>query len=515
MKPKLRGGTSGSPDAKQPGAANASTSPTENVPVPEPEPENTNKGGRHKDIARYRASLFDKNAKAIQGLGSESASALHSADQLCQKHASEKENLKHFFDILNVRVKLLTALTNETTTDGFLAKLDSLKDSLGYQPVPEEQLRNTLVVGQLHDMNQKVLAQEKRDGVEQAANDVKNMVSIHSQIRNAVKSSTKDIELAVKSKAKKAEAAEKKRKLDLEKENKKKADAEKAAAAAANGPQKGDTLLATDLKKLETEIQQFSNFDDFEKNAKKVFGDEPFLIQQFDLMQKLLADNVNAKCQLVNFGNQFLGTQICKQTGRAQCPVVGDEIQKTICAVFDKVASSFTFPVPTTGEEAKVFRPLLHAALFGGAGDMEYAGFEDKGLAQVRYVHSGARKIFMLNIEDLVQYLGKEGESLADVIHSWKNMSFWQLVQANLREKVIAVCQPAGSMLYVPPAWLVLERVENGKPLVGIRRSFIGRSTTGMSEVECFSKLLPLTNSLKEVAELSLKLMQNEKKENS
>ena len=94
-------------------------------------------------------------------------------------------------------------------------------------------------------------------------------------------------------------------------------------------------------------------------------------------------------------------------------------------------------------------------------------------------------------------------------------MSFWQLVQANLREKVIAVCQPAGSMLYVPPAWLVLERVENGKPLVGIRRSFIGRSTTGMSEVECFSKLLPLTNSLKEVAELSLKLMQNEKKENS
>jgi len=83
------------------------------------------------------------------------------------------------------------------------------------------------------------------------------------------------------------------------------------ASSAVSGAQ--PTLLKVDIQKFKAPVQTFTNFVDFGKAS--ISGEQPFLITNFCILQDFLKDNVALKCQLVNFGNQFLETQICKQTG--------------------------------------------------------------------------------------------------------------------------------------------------------------------------------------------------------
>ena len=276
------------------------------------------------------------------------------------------------------------------------------------------------------------------------------------------------------------------------------------ASSAVSGAQ--PTLLKVDIQKFKAPVQTFTNFVDFGKAS--ISGEQPFLITNFCILQDFLKDNVALKCQLVNFGNQFLETQICKQTGRAQCPVMGDDAQEKVGAFFDRVTRSpHHLPLPASGAEAesKVLKPLLHSALFGFSADMEYAGIEDKALGQLRFVHSGVRKVCMIKITDFMQLMTQPPSNMGELIQAWKFLRSEDLEKkenADKADKIIPAVQTPGSLLYVPPSWLVAEQVENGSSLAGLRRSLMVKS--GTEEIEQMIKLLDSKHPLQDIARAQL-----------
>ena len=512
-----KNGSTGSGQASSPGCSSTRPAETESVLDSEHAPA-APKPSRQKDVVRARATHFDKNQKLLKTLVSEHAAALAASAEVAQKHESEKAELKHFFDILTVREKLLDILANKTAEELKTFLDTESKESISCQPVPEPQLRTCLVAADLDPLVKKVLLEETNEGLENNCTEVKNLIAIHSQVRNAVKTSTRDIDNAVKSKVKRKEAAAKKAAKDKEREQKAQAAAAAKAKASAVSPGSGaqPTLLKVDIQKFKATVQTFTNFVDFGKA--NISGEQPFLITNFCILQDFLKDNVTLKCQLVNFGNQFLGTQICKQTGRAQCPIMGDDAQEKVGAFFDKVTGSFHLPLPASGAEAesKVLKPLLHSALFGFSADMEYAGIEDKALGQLRFVHSGVRKVCMIKITDFMQLMAQPPSNMGELIQAWKFLRFEDLEKkenADKADKIIPAVQTPGSLLYVLPAWLVAEKVENGSSLVGLRRSLMVKS--GTEEIEQMIKLLDNKHPLQDIARAQLAFWNQQQKKSA
>lgn len=473
---------------------------------------NSSKKGRQRDVVRFRANVYEKHSKLVQTCMTDHDAALQASDKIVAENAGHQESLKHFFDILKVRTDLLRHLAKHTQEEYDRFVSEQTQSDLSFQPVPEAQLKTTLVVSGVDGLVQKILAADTSDAIENAKTSVRNMLALHSQVRSAVKSSTKDIDNAIKSKAKRIEAAAKKQAQASQREKAKQAkaveNAAKAAAASTLAAGTQPSLLSVDARKF-TKVQSFANFGEFEQSGNAT-ADTPFLIEKFDPLQLFLADNVPMKCQLVNFGNQFLGTQICKQTGRAQCPVMGDDAQKHVSSLLCKAVNGLVVSLPDTGadDEAKVLKPVLHAALFGCSPDMEYAGVEDKALGQLRYVHSGTRKICMIKPADFLDnVMAKAPANIGDLIQAWKYVGVEELDDKKAADKVMCALQSAGSLLYVPPAWLVAEKVENGNPVIGLRQSVLAKGGSVTDEVDAMMKLMADGRPIKAIAKAHLSLV--------
>ena len=464
---------------------------------------------RSKDLVRVRANMFEKNKKLVAACEADNESALVLSQKVCDDHTAERDSMQHFFDILKVRTELLRLVTEKSQDElkSFVEKTS--KESLSYQPVPIDHLETTLTLAGLNTLVNKILATCTQDELDAAGNEAKNMLAIHAQIRSAVRTSTKDIENAVKSKKKRIEATAKKAAQNAAKEKEKNEKAAAAAKALPVGAVSGAkaTLLGVGLESFTTKVKTFATFEDF-KSACPISSEEPFLINQFDPMLAFLKDNVALKCQLVNFGNQFLGTQICKQTGRAQCPVMGDDSQKSLGVLFNQAVDTFVIPMPSGADtpQDKILKPVVHTALFGFAADMEYAGVEDKALGQLRFVHAGTRKVCLMKPTGFRQHLSaKPAENMGELVQAWKFVRFEDLQQKKVVDQVVAGIQCPGSLLYVPPAWLVAERVENGNPVVGLRQSILAKVDS--SEIEELVSLLPDKHAIKVVAGAQLDLL--------
>ena len=477
-------------------------------------PEEVAKPSRQKDIVRVRAGLFEKNKKLLAALESEHNASITAAKKCISDHDGEKDAFEHFFDILAMRLGLLQALMSSQAA---FQAYTSDEGKLNYQPVPQEQLKGTLVFEELNKLNINILACEDKDLMEKSNTELKNFMAIHSQTRNAVKSSTRDIENAVKGKAKRIQAAAKKAAANEQKEKLKQEKEKAAAAKAAAGksePAQSPNILQHDVSKFPTHIESFDSVQDFESKAKDFDGSKPFCIKKFVQFEEFLAQSVPFKCQLTNFGHQFQGTGVFKKTGRAQCPVNGEDVQKPVGEIFDRVLAKCLLPLPTGGEhdaEVKMLKPVLHSALFGFASDMEYAGLEDKSLGQLRYVHSGVRKVCLVPLTDFLDHMISDElpASIGDVIHEWKGIRLEHLLDDKVAEKVFAGVQSAGSLLYVPPGWLVAEQVENGNPLVGLRRSVLVKVKP--DQMSFLVKLVPDAQPVKGIVQAYLKLLEAQK----
>lgn len=461
-----------------------------------------------KDMARYRAGAYEKNAKMLSSMEGEHQAAVTNGQNILAKHAAEKDSLKHFFEILNVRLQLLQALSQDQSA--LDQCVENIQDKLSLQPVAEAQLKNTHVISCLQEKNKTVLLGATKEDVDTASTEVKNEMAIHAQIRNSVKTSTRDIENAVKSKAKKQEAAAKKaaKQKDQEKAKEEKTAAAAAAAQAANSSKQTSvtpTLLGTDLQKVAAPAQKFSSLSEFEKASADF--DLPWIIEDFEPLRKFLVECVPFKCQIVNFGNQFSSTAIAKQSGRAQCPVQSDELQRNVTTTFDKVLDKHQLVLPEDGSEAKILKPCLHSALYGFTPDMEFSGFEDKAFGQLRYVHSGVRKVFLVKLTDFVDsIMSQPPANVADVMQAWKYVRLEDLEHKRVEGKVVGLAQGPASLLYVPPAWLIAEKAENGLAVLGVRRSVLVKASS--AEVARLVKLMPEGKfSLAPVARVQLTLL--------
>ncbi len=491
-----------SPEGKSLFQPTPSSSPPDKR-APEVEVEEEGRKKRKVDVARLRATQYEKGQKAINALQLDGEQALLQANEVVTKNAEEKVEMSHFFDILDFRMDLLkTILQNKQ--EEFTKMLLSHAESLSLQPVPEATLKTMLVLSDLRALNSKVLGKEDQADIESIATDVKNMCALHSQIRNAVKSSGRDIENAIRSKNRRAEAAAKKKTSDAAKAQKRQDDAEAAEKTRAIRTAPKGPLLSFDLSKSKAiPVPSFDNFDAFEKGINpEEPGAEPFYIKHVEHLKKLLEDSTAVRSQLVNFGSQFLGTEVCKTTGRAQCPLKGEELQKLTGDALNKIVQHCMVSIPSSLEEGhkKVLHSVLHTALFGFSGTMEYTGVEDKALGQVRYVHQGVRKLLLMSMEDFVNNMPSQPQSINDVMQAWKLVNWEEKLQdesftANAKAKF--VIQTPGS---APALWLVAEVVVNGNPVVGFRRSFLLKEMGGFDP---FQKLLSNTSTSKSVLDVA------------
>lgn len=359
------------------------------------------------------------------------------------------------------------------------------QEKLSFQPVPPEQLEKTPRVAELLEKNKQLLTLEKRELCEQHNNEIKDEVAIHAQIRNAVKSSTRDVESAIKTNKRKLEAAQK----QAEKAEQKRKEAEATAALPKPPPQKSRKLTILGMSMEDSSLQQVTVFDTLPE-SKKADGSEPFIIKMFEPLRAFIEQNQALRCQLVNFGNQFLQTAQCKSTGRAQCPLKGEDLQKHTESIFSTLAPW----APKGGQSAswKSVQPYLHTALFGFSADMQYYGFEEKALAQVRYLSQGSRKVFLMGMHEVMDCMEQHPASVSDVLHAW---TAFKVEDESHKSKIFCATESPGSVLYVPAGWLIAEATLNGGFVVGLRRSLLPPPAD--QTLNTFDRLLPVARTQK------------------
>ena len=102
--------------------------------------------------------------------------------------------------------------------------------------------------------------------------------------------------------------------------------------------------------------------------------------------------------------------------------------------------------------------------------------------------------------------------TMGELIQAWKFLRFEDL-ETKGADKVIPAVQTPGSLLYVPPAWLVAEKSENGNSIVGLRRSLMVKS--GTEEIEAMIKLLDGKHPLQDIARSQLAIWNQEQKKSA
>ena len=159
--------------------------------------------------------------------------------------------------------------------------------------------------------------------------------------------------------------------------------------------------------------------------AKVATGSMPFVISSMADIEKLVKESPTLRCMVTNFGHQFPGTQLCKVTGRAQCPCKKDESTAQLLKMMPEA-------IPCRKADAVVKQPaykdlegmVFQASLFGFTAEMSYVGFEERGLGQLRYVLQGSRRVITATPRAVQERLGGQGDapsSATDMINFWKS----------------------------------------------------------------------------------------------
>ncbi|CAE7836504.1 unnamed protein product [Symbiodinium sp. CCMP2592] len=387
--------------------------------------------------------------------------ALQTSAESLEQHESLKGQFGHVFAIVQVRRALLDALTKKSNKD-FQEHVESLDaKSLSFQPMPRAVLVRTHVLEQLQDALERIMQKETKEEIENLCSCLTQQCAIRIQLRNSLKNTTRDVENAIKADVKKkerdAEAPAKKAAKTRQTADTASAAAARKATATAKDSEKGVTILSTFFEKLKfTWFPRFGDLSKFKAKigeameskaagadptalhplvaaaAKVATGSMPFVISSVPDIEKLVKESPRLRCMVTNFGHQFSGTQLCKVTGRVQCPM-------------KKANAVLAEPV------YKDLEPLVfQASLFGFTSEVSYVGFEKRGLGQLQYVLQGSRRVITASPRAVMERMGGQG-----------NAASWVTDMIKLH-----VCGDAGSIMYIPLGWLIAEEVQNGEKVV-------------------------------------------------
>ena len=449
-------------DAAHPGGGKVGAAGEGDAAQGSDEKDEHGKKNKTRDVGRFRVSSFEKQRRAVTNIKTEAANALQTSGESLEEHESKNDQFGHFIAIVRVRRALLEALTKKTNKD-FMQHVEDLNaKSLSLQPVPRAVLVRTHVLEQLEGALERIMQKETKEEIETLCTCLSQQCAIHVQLRNSLKNSTRDLENAIKADAKKkerdAEAAAKKAA-----KRKQTADAASAAAtrkAATKDSQKGVTILSTFSEKLKfTWFPRFADLAKFKAKlaeameskaagedptalkplvaaaAKVATGSMPFVISNMADIEKLVKESPTLRCMVTNFGHQFPGTQLCKVTGRAQCPCKKDESTAQLLKMMLEA-------IPFRKADAVVKQPayqdlegmVFQASLFGFTAEMSYVGFEERGLGQLRYVLQGSRRVITASPRAVQERLGGQGDapsSATDMINFWKFIDLAKLTDCS------------------------------------------------------------------------------------
>ena len=465
---------------------------------------------RARDVARLRVSSYEKQRKAVSAIEKEAESTLKTSAECFAKYKTRTE-FAHFLEILHVRQTLLKAFLEEDAAS-FEKRVNELDEkTLSLQPVPKEVLLKTSVMKDLKSLLENILLQNEKEALESACRSLSDQCAIHIQLRNSLKNSAR------KREAKKKQTA----------------DAQSAAAtrkAAAKDTDRGVTIVSTFSDKLRfTWFQRFPDLSKFQARigagAQRIAaageseamannlqitqalasGAVPFVISSLADVAKLVSESPSLRCQVTNFSHQFPGTQLCRTSGRAQCPAKVDESTKQLVDLMLEAAPFRKDASVIDSAPYADLKSILHVALFGFTPEMSYVGFEERGLGQLRYLVQGSRKVIMASPRTIQERLNVTAASVQEIMQIWKYIDLSKLSDCNF---MYAGVQRAGSLMYCPPGWLIAEEALNGERVVGFRVAVIpDRTESCVADFNAFLKLIPAGHAYEKLAKLAQKCL--------
>ena len=485
---------------------------------------------RTRDVGRFRVSSFEKQRKIVTNIEQEGKNALKSSQEALLENDGRKDQFSHFFEIVTVRQSLLQAILDKSQDD-FKAHVEGMDSKcLSFQPVPKDILMKTWVLQGLKESLETIMQKTTKSEIELLCSGMSDQAAIHIQLRNSLKNSTRDLDNAIKADARKKEreveaAAKKAAKKKQTADGAAAAATRKAAAAAAKDCERGVTILSTYSDKLK--FSWFPRFPDVSKfkarleealdaaNANQAAlqlvadvggGSVPFVISNMPEIAKLVQESPSLRCMVTNFGHQFPGTQLCRASGRAQCPAKMDEPGGQLLKMMMEAAPFRKDSAVLDEPGYKDLAPILQMALFGFTPEMSYVGFEERGIGQLRYVLQGSRRVITASpraIQDRFNAGGDAASSVSDMINIWKFIDLAKLTDCSY---MFAGVQKAGSLMYIPPGWLVAEEVVNGEKLVGFRVGVLPKHTDAcVRDFNAFLKLIPQGHAYQKLATLAHK----------
>ena len=312
-----------------------------------------------------------------------------------------------------------------------------------------------------------------------------DVISCLVQVTVLMEQAIKDIETAKRAREKKRQRDEQAEAKRLERENQKKLKADqkaalKAAAAKMSAqPQAAPTLVATPSshKLLDTPIALMKevskcNEADFcvqTDPVQSALMKMPLMLEKCEKALEKYAALARVKAQVATFRCQFPATTQSKTTGRCQLPLTVPEHVSGMAEIFRTLDPAKT-SWPTTAPSGTDLSHFPVPYIYGFSSSMQYAGGEDKFAGQLRFQLEGSRDVILApfsDVRDALQKLGKTHDTLSALVKNFANLTPEEVEKTG--EKFRYVVHYEGCCLYVPAGWILVERVRDNTPVLGLK----------------------------------------------